>query len=195
MTADGGTPTPDSITFQTHGLTTGDYVSYHAGGGLIGGLGDGRVYGVIVVDGNTLRLGATFSGIAIDADSIAGGITGIDSNRAMVRFAAPHHLQTGDAVIYRTSGSSISSDFGDGAVLYVRYIDANTVELYTSYAAATSAVISFTEGSVTGNQIATASFGEGDRVTYRSAPPLSFRAGAVDVTVSGGTISGDDSGA
>ena len=206
LTPDGGASPDNTITFTQHGLTTGDLVLYDANGGaVIGGLRNTHVYGVIVANDHQLRLGATFAGASIDADSLDGSVTGIDPNRAMVRFAAAHHLETGDAVIYRisTGGSSISSDFIDGSVLYVRVIDANTIELYTTFAAATSAVFDFNTGAVSGNQIANSTLADGARVTYKSPNPLLFRGGScaspltscssgVGVTESGGTISGNN---
>ena len=202
LTADGaGTSTTDnSVTFTSHGLITGDVVLYHAnGGGIVTGLHDNHDYGVIVVDKNTLRFGATFNGAAANADSVAGSIQGIDASRSMVRFASAHNFETGDAVIYRTSGTSISSAFVDGQVLYVRVIDATTIELYTTYAAATSPAFTFTTGWVTGNQIAnsdTVNYSEGARVTYKAGTPLFFAAKSVDINSDGsGGISGDNGGA
>ena len=196
LTPDGGSPNPDSVTFPVHGLTNGDLVRYESnGGGVIGGLHDDHVYGVIVVDANTLRFGSTFLAAAADADSLDGTIAGVDANRAMVRFSSPHHLVTGDAVIYRTAGSSISGDFGDGSVLYVRVIDDYTLELYTSQSDATSAAFTFGPGAVSGNQISNSTLADGQRYTYQTGAPLKFRAGGVDVDTSGGSINGDDSGA
>ena len=136
--------TDNSVSFTSHGLITGDVVRYHTNGGtLIGGLRDNHDYGVIVVDKDKLRFGATFNGAAVDADSVSPSAQGVDTNRAMVRFATTHHLENGDAIIYRTSGTSISSGFADGAVLFVRVIDAYTIELYSSQADATSGAFVF----------------------------------------------------
>ena len=128
----------------------------------------------------------------------------------MLRFSAPHHFSIGDAVIYRiaTGGTSISSDFVDGQVLYVRPVDNYTIELYTTLAAATAAALTFHTGDVSGNQIATSTFSTGDRVTYRSDPTRAFTYStssdtskpylthSVDVNVDGGgNVTGDNSGA
>jgi hypothetical protein len=203
MTADCGCstdPADDSVTFLAHGLITGDQVKFE---GSIGGLTNGHTYGVIVVDQNTLRFGATFNATTtVDADSLAGSITGLDLNRAMVRFAAPHNLITGDALIYRVgpSGSSISADFVDGQVLYVRVIDANDIELYTSLSDATAPVFAFntTSAYISGSEIIDGgTFSDGQRVTYQTAPPLTFDAKAVNIDSdgSGGISNPSDSGA
>ena len=110
--------TEDSVTFPSHGLNTGDQVLYQSNCACpISGLHDNHRYGVIVLDDNTLRFGATFTGASIDADSV-GQRQGVDTNRSMVRFVSAHHLETGDAVIYRTQpgGVSISSSFVDGQI-------------------------------------------------------------------------------
>ncbi|TAM91272.1 MAG: hypothetical protein EPN43_04655, partial [Jatrophihabitans sp.] len=195
--ADCGPNCGDTITFPSHGLNSGDQVLYNANGNpVIPGLHDQHIYSVLVVDQDTLRFGSTFSGAAVDATSLSRGVSGVDANRAMVRFAAPHHLTTGDAVIYRvaTGGTSISSGFGDGSTLYVRVIDDYTIELYPTYAAATAAVVSFGTGSVSGNQISDSTLGDTSLVTYRSAPALTFARGAIDVNVDGsGKVTGDNS--
>ena len=114
----------------------------------------------------------------------------------MVRFATAHNLETGDTVIYRTTGTSISSDFSDGAVLYVRVIDAYTIELYTSLADATAAAFAFTSGAVSSGQIANSTLSDGEHVTYKAPDPLIFDAKAVDVDSDGsGGVSGDDGSA
>src|SRR5439155_11479289 len=91
MTPDGGgtSTTDNSVTFTSHGLITGDQVLYHSnGGGVITGLHDNHDYGVIVVDKDTLRFGATFNGASVDADSVAGSVQGVDTSRAMVRLTS-----------------------------------------------------------------------------------------------------------
>ena len=58
--------TNDTITFPSHGLVTGDVVTYNANGSTPIGTPSGPLrngeFGVIVVDSNVLMLGATFSG-------------------------------------------------------------------------------------------------------------------------------------
>ena len=112
----------------------------------------------------------------------------------MVRFAGPHHFENGDAVVYRTSGSTILPGVADGTVLYVRVIDANTIELYTTAAAATAAAIALTgpgAAPIAANQITDSTLADGARVTYQSAPPLPFTNVGVNVTVDGtGKVTG-----
>ncbi|HET7128249.1 MAG TPA: hypothetical protein VFJ93_04150, partial [Gaiellaceae bacterium] len=210
---------PDTVCFIKHGLVSGDSVLYYPNGGsTIGGLhadqtvctefnDDGscktsvsgtHVYNVIVVDGNDVRLGDTFTGASVyngdgtfGADSVKTGVMGIDANRSMIRFSTTHDLESGDAVIYRTSGSSISNDFVNGAVLYVRVIDPYTIELYTSanQALATATPDFFGAGSVCdpgsscANQIVNgdASLTTGTRVTYKNGDPIIFSGTDVNI--------------
>jgi hypothetical protein len=72
-----------------HGLATGDVVTYDARGQtVVGGLTNGRSYGVIVLDSDTLQLGAQFQGGAVDPANDT------------IRFSAPHNFVTGDLVRY-----------------------------------------------------------------------------------------------
>ena len=209
---------PDTLCFIKHGLITGDTVLYDPSGSPIGGLhadqtvctaynGDGschtqvtgvHVYNVIVVDGNDVRLGDTFTGASVyngdsafGADTVKSGVFGIDANRSMVRFSTTHDLESGDAVIYRTTGTSISNDFANGALLYVRVIDPYTIELYTSanQALSTASPDLFGAGSVCdpgsscANQIVNsdASLITGTRVTYKNADPIIFSGTDVNI--------------
>ncbi|HEX4526566.1 MAG TPA: hypothetical protein VH108_07475, partial [Gaiellaceae bacterium] len=211
---------PDTVCFTKHGLITGDSVFYYPNGGTpISGLhtdqsvctnynsdgschtslSGGHIYNVIVIDGNTVRLGDSFSGVSIlnalsgdptyGADSVKSGILGIDANRSMVRFSTPHGLETGDAVIYRVEpgGGSISPDFNNGDLLYVRVIDPFTIELYTqpNQTDASAAAFTFGSGSVCNpscNQIVDGgAFADGDHVTYKNSDPMIFDRGAVNI--------------
>jgi hypothetical protein len=97
----------------------------------------------------------------------------------MIRTVAPHDLETGDAVIYRTEGASISGSFSDGQVLFVRKIDDFTFELYTSFAEATAPALNFS--SISGNKITDGGqFADGARVTYKAPAPLFFNNQSVD---------------
>ena len=151
---------------------------------------------MITVDANHIRLGSTFAGGAVDATSLGTSVSGVDPSRSMIRFSGFHHFETGDAVVYRvgSGGSSIGTGFGDGTVLYVRVIDPQTIELYLTYAAATSAALTLSSGNVSSNQITTGAFADGARVTYRSAPGLGLKLTGVNVTVDGsGRPNGHDS--
>ena len=78
FTAPGAVDTTNGATGNTisftlpHGLQTGDVVTYNAQivnpatDFVINGLTDGRQYGVIVVDNDTLQLGVVFSGAQVD---------------------------------------------------------------------------------------------------------------------------------
>ena len=183
----------DSVQFVQHGLSTGDQVLYESTGPPITGLRSGHLYSVIVLDANNLRFGVTFTGALIDATAL-GTVSGVDPLRSMIRFAGPHHFENGDAVVYRTSGSTILPGVADGTVLYVRVIDANTIELYTTAAAATQAAIPLTgpgAAPIAANQITNSTLADGTRVTYQSAPPLPFTNVGVNVTVDGtGKVTG-----
>ncbi len=185
FTAHGGPVPDDVVVFPVHGLSSGDEVLYDANGNtVIGGLRSGHLYRVLVADDNTLRLGATFSGAEVDATTLQVGASGVDADRRMIRFSGPHHFETGDAVVYRTDGSSIGAGFGNGAVLYVRVIDSQTIQLFSTYADATAPALAL-EGIVAGGQVSTTRFAEGDLVTYTVPEPLAFRANSVDVNTSG----------
>jgi hypothetical protein len=75
----------DEITLNNHGLSTGNQVTYSAGGGtVIGGLTEGAIYYVIKVDTNNIKLAASLD----DANSnVPINITaaGVGSNQT-IRF-------------------------------------------------------------------------------------------------------------
>ncbi|HEX5589271.1 MAG TPA: hypothetical protein VFX65_03140, partial [Candidatus Limnocylindrales bacterium] len=83
--------TGNSITFSLpHGMQTGEVVTYDAVGQttLVGGLGAGRSYGVIVLGGTSVQLGAEFQGGSVDVATDT------------ITFARTHNLQSGDLVRY-----------------------------------------------------------------------------------------------
>jgi len=193
--------TDNSVTFPNHSLVTGDEVLYDRNNNpLVAGLHSPHLYNVIVVDPNNLRFGDTFTGATVDAFDLSQGVVGVDINRAMLRFASPHNLSTGDAVIYRigTGGSSISTDFVDGQVLWVRVINPNVIELYTSQSAATSGSDPFNAGSLSSSteiSNSDSNLKTGTRVTYMAPDPLVFNYAAVDVNESNGKPTGSNGGA
>src|SRR5207248_578145 len=170
----------DTITFNRHGLTTGDAVFYttRGAGNVLPGLQDDTVYNVIVVDPNHLQFGDTFASGSVDAGAIPGGSAGVDSNRNMIRFTSPHHLHTGDPVVFSGPGG-IGSLSG---TLYVRVIDDFTIELYNSATDAEDAGLAVDPTSHIGSgQINLGnSFSSGEFVTYLAPQPLTFNAGAAN---------------
>src|SRR5262249_4887258 len=91
----------------------------------------------------------------------------------------PHNFVTGDAVIL-SGGGSIGAP--TGSTLYVRVIDPYTVELYSSFADATEAAVTFSGGDVGSGAISAGnSFSSGERVTYETPPGLTFNKASVDV--------------
>src|SRR6266540_2244552 len=178
--ATGGVDTSDdpggnSITFAVpHGLSTGDAVAYDARGLTpIGGLTDGRQYGVVVPAGNTVtvQLGAAFTGLAVNPDTDT------------ITFGTPHHLLTGDPVFYFASGAPVGGLI-PGHRYQVTKIDDFTIKLFDPATPPTTVTAPGT--SINGNTVNAAnSFSNGDPVTYRSLGPLagSFTSMLVDAQV------------
>jgi hypothetical protein len=113
----------ETINFSNnHGLSDGSRVRYNANGNpVIGGLTNGKDYLVEVIDSNTIQLKDLDSGeiINLTSDSIGNHnlspisytlvpdapFGGIDLVNDIIRFSAPHNLQTGDEIqYYRPSG-------------------------------------------------------------------------------------------
>ena len=143
-TSNGATGNTISFTLP-HGLQTGDVVTYNAQivnpatDFVINGLTDGRQYGVIVVDNDTLQLGVVFSGAQVDplrdeikfgsfvpnppgADGVSPGTTTF--------VPSPHNLETGDAVYYYApSGGTAVGGLISGKRYIVFVVDAFTLKL------------------------------------------------------------------
>ena len=136
----------NTLTFSLpHGVQTGDTVVYSApawGGpapsaedvangvapnpNAIGGLGDGRTYGVITTSTTALQLGISFNAASV-----------VDPNKAALSFAREHFLETGDRVIYTcTPGDEVGTRPAAGLLCnqtyYVYKIDEFKVRLSTS---------------------------------------------------------------
>jgi len=196
----------DTITFPSHGLVTGDVVTYNANGSTPIGTPSGPLrngeFGVIVVNSNVLMLGATFSGAPANTGDLFNPQDGVDPNRAVIRFASPDNFQTGDAVKYDADGNTlISSSINETATYYVRVLDPYTIELFDTLAEAEAPAKQFdpsAPGAVSGQTITLPGHGftDGEAVTYNSPAPASFSSGCVDVDLnSTHEISGNDSSA
>jgi hypothetical protein len=186
----------DSIDFD-YALSPGEIVTYENNGNTsIGGLGDGREYGVLrgtpVAGGSQLTLGASFAG------------SGVNDAYDTITFAVPHRLVTGDAVRYEgaNDGSVTIGLAHDNPAdntnnpanpYYVRRIDDYTIKLFSSAAEANPATAvglkAFTPGNVSaGDDTITttgSSFQNGSAVTYRAPAPRTFSSLTVDVQVNG----------
>ncbi|MES9844904.1 MAG: hypothetical protein ABW131_09690 [Candidatus Sedimenticola sp. 6PFRAG5] len=168
----------DTVTFDSHGMISGDIVYYSKEGGSLntasGALADGRELLVLKVNDNTLQFGAAFDG----AD--------VDSARDIITFRAPHLLQTGDAVKYTAgSGGSISSGLNSTSTYYVRALDEFTIKLFNSKAAAQQTLTGFNTSNVSSNTITITNhgFSNGDAVTYSAPSVVGFDSTLVDVVV------------
>ncbi|RRS02329.1 LEPR-XLL domain-containing protein, partial [Aquabacterium soli] len=168
-------------TAQPHGLSTGDRIQYQTNGNAaVGGLVADRTYGVIVIDGTTVKLGNPF----VSKD--------VSDAYDTIRFLAPHNLSTGDRLIYGFgpdgTGSTPTTIGGlvNGTAYYVRVIDSMTVKLGTSQAQVTQASKSFQPADVNPNtEVFTLTghgFADGAAVTYRGPRTARFFGSAVDDT-------------
>ena len=196
-------PSGDTITFDQHGLTTGDQVAYSPNGSASIQTGNGalqsmytpagtttpilRPYNVIVVDANTIALGNQFDAGATNALDPFSTSSGVDSTRNMIRFAAPDNFLTGDSVVYYNDGNG-GIGLTNGGTYFVRTIDAYTIELYTTLAGAEAAGVSAAPAAVSGNKINVAnSFTAGEAVTYLAPAPVAFTPSDVNITVNSST--------
>src|SRR6266496_1675297 len=113
----------DTITFPSHGLVDSDLVTL-APDPLptpidtpTGSLSSTRTYRVVVVDPNTLKLGASFNSAQLVISSPVNQVptvdlsdplniaSGVDAARNIIKFTGPHQFQTGDAIRYDTNGN------------------------------------------------------------------------------------------
>ena len=176
--------------FANHGLTTGDRVTYTAGTSAIPLAGGGtlsvcgasacREYGAIVVDKDTIRLGERFTPTAADTGGAFPATAGVDAARDVIRFATPHTFVSGDPVRYAAgTGGSI---LGLNVTYYVRVIDAFTIALHTTSAAATAGALGIAPGQASGDTISSTDHGlnNGDAVTYNAPAPVVFTGQAVN---------------
>ena len=150
----------------------------------IGGLGDGRTYGVIKTSTTALQLGIEF-----EADSV------VDPNKAALSFSREHLLETGDRVIYTCSpGNEVGTRPAAGLLCnqtyYVYKIDEFKVRLSTSLLpAGGSNVFSFDPSGAAGSDVNVASttgLANGQALVYRAPPAITFTSNMVDIQVDGG---------
>lgn len=146
----------NTITFGArHRFRTGDAVLYDsAGGALIDGLVDGRVYYVIVDGPTRIRLAASrdaaLAGSAVDiarnltsatvpgvnltdatgrGPSLANVNVVVDAGDQTLSFANDHGLSSGQRVVYRGVGIN---GLTTGETYYVQVVDARTIRLASS---------------------------------------------------------------
>ncbi|MBL8532478.1 MAG: hypothetical protein JNL33_01380, partial [Betaproteobacteria bacterium] len=156
-------------------LKTGDRITYLADGGtVIGGLQDERGYGVIYVNGTTIKLGVPFKG------------TNVDSTQDVIRFDAPHGLNDGERLKIGNDGGPLTGGLAAGQDVYVRVIDDRTVKLARTQAEALATTKTFAAGAVNASTdlvtLAGHGFAANQAVTYRGPRKLDFYANGVDVT-------------
>ena len=102
------TESGDAIHFATpDGLTTGQEVVYHNGGGSsIGGLTDGHSYYVIVLDPYTIKLAATYAD-AVDGTAVQADVTGANTSNNQITLSESNlDLYTGEAITSSTSAAA-----------------------------------------------------------------------------------------
>jgi len=131
--------TNNTITLSSHGLSTGDQIYYYAASNVIGGLSNSKVYYVISVDANTIKLATSTSnasaGTAISLTSAPGSNTtqfiyqGVNINNNIL-FISAHGFKTGDHVFYENSGTAISG-LAVNTKYFVEKIDDNQIQLYS----------------------------------------------------------------
>ena len=151
----------NSITFASpHGFVDGEVITYDARGNtVVGGLTADRNYGIVVIDGDTVALGATFQGGSVDTftDTIA--------------FAQPHNLENGDLVYYWSTSGGAVGGLTSGTKYKVFVADDTHVKLQDP---AVSRSTVHTEASTVSSTTVTASnnFQDGDPVTYHAPGPV-----------------------
>ena len=129
----------NTITITGHGLATGDPVYYYAASNVITGLSNSKVFYVISVDANTIKLATSSSnataGTAISLTSAPGSDTtqfiyqGVNINNNIL-FVSGHGFKSGDHIFYDNSGTAISG-LAENTKYYVEKIDDNQIQLYT----------------------------------------------------------------
>ena len=172
-------PSTDTITFPQHGLLDGDVVVYTKDNAAApintptGPLAYNREYPVVVTGADTLQLGSTFN-----ADS-----SGVSASGRTITFATPDLFLTGDPVHLDPMGNTPVGGLSTSTTYYVRTLNANTIELYTSLSDATSSALSAQANTFSGTTVhANNSFSPNEAVTYVAQPTVPFSTGLVDVS-------------
>ena len=137
--------TNNTITLSSHGLATGDPVYYYAASNKIGGLSNSKVYYVINVDANTIKLAISSSnasaGTAISLTSAPTSqasfiYQGVNINNNFI-YTANHGFKTGDHIFYKNSGTAISG-LAENVKYYVAKVDDNQIGLFTDESRSTA---------------------------------------------------------
>ena len=197
--------TDSTLTVSSHGFSTGDQITYSAGGGTaITGLTDGTTYFVIKVDANTFKL-ATSSADAASATSVTLTGTGNDSQT----FSGPepekvsinsvssandfitmtgHGYVTGDVITYRANGGTAMAGLTDATAYHVIRVDADSFKLATTASNATAGTAIDLTGSGNSSQFFT---GTGLIFNERSvaASDASLTVDGISITRSSNSIS------
>ena len=188
----------DTICFALpHGINTGSTVTYSAPASddadvqdgtipnpnAIGGLGDGRTYGVIKVDDNTLRLGVQFSGTSSVAVATAS-----------LFFPGGHNFVTGDRVVYNCNGGGALgtlpvSGLTCGNTYYVYAVDEFNLRLSTTALSQNgNTVVSLVDPDLSGGSTFTVGSTaglDGQAVVYHAPATIDFKSSLVDVHTDG----------
>ncbi len=113
-----------------HGFTPGERVIYNNGGDTsIGGLVDGEVYYVRVVNPTTIQLARSEVEALERVDTVIDPATQVDSDQETIDLGAPHGLADGDAIVYRNGGGTSVGGLVNGETYFVRVVDATTIKL------------------------------------------------------------------
>ena len=174
-----------------HGLLTGDTVTYQAGTAAVGGLTDGREYGVVFVTDNALQLGSAFNtDPVLDTSTPAADDVlpnPVDLARDTIRFAGAHNLQSGDRVVFNAAEGAFGvGGLTEGATYIVNVIDARTIKLASAPLLAAQTFSGAGVDDATDTITAAAhGFANGQAVTYRAPAATEFNSTAADVAGSG----------
>ncbi len=188
----------DTICFALpHGINTGNTVTYSAPASddpdvqngtvanpnAIGGLGDGRTYGVIKVDNNTLRLGVQFD-----------AATAVAVPTATLYFPGGHNFVTGDRVVYNCNGGGVLgtlpvSGLTCGNAYYVYAVDEFNLRLSTTaLSQAGNTVVSLVNPTITSGDTFTVGSTaglDGKAVVYHAPATIDFKSSLVDIHTDG----------